>query len=133
MLSGRARPIGNSPQPKDDEVTLYAIWTAAATPVTFENGDSTAYDREFTYGQVLPGDLYAPERTGYDFKDYYIEDYAHNDDGQYLNEDGEVVDSAEQAEVKKVIYFDETMEPQAIWQKHRKTSDSRSVAEASSR
>lgn len=100
----------------NDTVTLYAIWTAAATDVVFDNGDADNYEKEFEYGQVLPDDLVAPKKTGYDFKYYYIEEYSHNADGQYLNAAGEVVPTQEEAEVLKTKYYDDNMEPQKKWE-----------------
>ena len=101
----------------NDKVTLYAIWTAAATNVVFDNGDSDDYQLSFEYGQVLPDNLGAPKKTGYDFKYYYIEEYSHNADGQYLNAAGEVVLTPEEAEVLKTKYYDDSMEPQNKWEK----------------
>lgn len=101
----------------NDEVTLYAIWTAAATDVVFDNGDADNYEKEFEYGQVLPDDLDAPKKTGYDFKYYYIEEYSHNADGQYLNAAGQVVETQEEAEVLKTKYYDDNMEPLKKWEK----------------
>ncbi len=100
----------------NDEVTLYAIWTAAATNVVFDNGDSNNYQLSFEYGQVLPDNLNAPKKTGYDFKYYYIEEYSHNADGDYLNAAGEVVQTQEEAEVLKTKYYDDSMEPLKKWE-----------------
>ena len=100
----------------NDEVTLYAIWTAAATDVVFDNGESDNYKKTFEYGQVLPDNLDAPKKTGHDFKYYYIEEYSHNDEGKYLDADGHVVETQEQAEVLKTKYYDDSMEPQKKWE-----------------
>ena len=105
-----------------DNVTLYAIWEAEETPVVFDGGENSqgaeiTFEKRFRYGDVLPDEgIDIPHRTGYDFKGYYLEECERDDQGNFIDKDGNVVDKS-RALVKKVNYYDENMEPLRIWDK----------------
>ena len=100
-----------------DEVTLYANWVADAMDVEFERGDAQNITRELNYGDNMPEDITAPQKAGYDFVRYYLEEYAHDAEGNYLDEDGNVVESEDQAAKVKSTYYGDNMVPQKAWEK----------------
>ncbi|MGI6781999.1 MAG: InlB B-repeat-containing protein [Acholeplasmataceae bacterium] len=79
---GNGETVKNLTSVKNDEVTLYAVWTANTYTVNFDGNDSTSgtmMAQSFTYDKPQNLSLNTFARTGYEFANWKLDTTTYND------------------------------------------------------